>query len=155
MKRSFAYVIVLVIVIVAVGFWLWSQKRPTGPLSSEPVNRVVDIDPAVLPEGFPADVPLEQDAKVVSNYTATSPYGEVQSSRTFESVKSIKENFDLYKAFIKDKKNGWTYLNEVNDPFDPDHKAIFAQNAQGTLSVNISSKADGGSIVDLSFVANK
>jgi hypothetical protein len=108
-----------------------------------------DVSP--FPE-FPADIPLEEGAHIVGNYTAVTPDGVSQVSVVFESSRSVQENFAFYRNFFA-QKGAWQFIGEV-PPGEPDtsHGAVFARNEKGALDVNISSTSFArASMVALSF----
>jgi len=65
-----------------------------------------EVDPSKLPDKFPADFPTEAGATVTQNYQATTPDGREQSTRTFQTAKSLDDNLKIYQDYFK--KNGWT-----------------------------------------------
>ncbi|RJP45620.1 hypothetical protein C4587_00515 [Candidatus Parcubacteria bacterium] len=131
---------------------LLAYLASTGRFSrTGPVNRVVEIPESSLPQGFPSDVPIEAGAKILKNYTATSPSGRVQATREFESSRSVGENFSLYRSFLS--QSGWKLLYELDDARSPSYKAVFGRNAAGVLNVSIrAGAAPDTSIVDVSFL---
>jgi hypothetical protein len=139
-----AVVIVFAVVVVVLR---WNSKQP----AEVPEVSVQQLSVLQIPQGFPTQVPIEAGASIVQNYTATMKDGRVQGTRAFESAKSVKQNFDLYKAYLSAKGNGWTITSELNDTAAPNHLALFAKNAVGTLGVDISKSAVGVTIVNVTF----
>ncbi|MDO8520548.1 MAG: hypothetical protein Q7S52_00345, partial [bacterium] len=87
-------------------------------------------------------------------YNATAHDGRVQATRSVVSSRSVDASFTFYKTFISAPGSDWTLLNEVYDPANPNHTALFARNADGILSINISAgPAAGTSVLDISFTA--
>ena len=152
MSKSEIGILILVVAVLA-GILFFLPFRPI-PKSA---NTITNVPTSQFPESFPANIPIDGYDKILSNYNAVSPDGKIQATRSFSSVKSVNENFIFYRTFLSTNGNGWNLINEVNDPSNPDHKALFAKNANGgILSVNIGGgRMAGTSIVDLSFVATK
>lgn len=149
-KKELATVIVGIAILAAV----IAIARLYHPKLKLPALNVQNVPLYSFPNKFPVSVPVEEGAIVVSNYNATSPDGKIQATRTFESKKSVDENFGFYKKFIADRNSGWVFLNEVNNGNQPGHKALFAKSGFGTLSVNISARgAPAASLVEISFLA--
>ena len=112
-------IIALALIVVAVAsFFLLKPKlvpEPEGPgpvaTSSEPV--IVQAAEGQLPEGFPADLPLNGKASIAQSYTATYPDSAVkQWTAIFESSKTKAENYAFYTKWAQD--NGWPILSKEN-----------------------------------------
>ena len=145
-------VMLVIVALILAGILLLIPFRAATP---QPPNVITDVPESQFPDFFPS-VPIEGYAKVVANYNAEAPDGRVQATRTVTSRKSVAENFALYETFIAAPENGWTLLNKVDIPSDPDHKALFAKGTEGILSVNISAGAgEGASVLTISFVTAK
>ncbi len=70
--------------------------------------------------------------------------------------KTVAENYDFYKSFLEDPKNGWTLLEAVVDDTDPNIRFLAARNSHGVATINISRNISGGeAIVEISFVVKK
>jgi hypothetical protein len=122
-----------------------------APKPASPGNTVKNLPTFSFSEKFPTGVPIEAGAIIARNYNPTSPDGKTQATRSFDSRKSLGGHFALYEAFIMDRKSGWTYLNEVNDPA---HKALFASGANGILNINIlAGSASRKAVVEISFLS--
>ncbi len=96
---------------------------------------------------FPEDVPIENGAKITQNYNATSPDGRFQATRTFETTKTLDENFKIYLGYFE--KNNW----EINASLDQEnYKMIYAYKDRGFMQISMSSNAVSGiKVVDISF----
>lgn len=112
---------------------------------------ILDIDMARLPEHFPA-VPMNEVSRVISNFNAKISDGRTQATRVFEARDGFEESYKLYKDFLAGAGNGWTILSEAGS--GSAHRAIFAKNSEGILTVNIRGQ-ENSSIVDLSFTTLK
>ena len=151
MRREVLIIIVFVL-IALVGLALFFTLKNGPGTNNGSQTTIIPVDNGKVPDYFPA-IPISSDVKIVNNYNATSPDGRVQATRTFENRKSVAENFDFYKNYLTAPQNGWTLLSEVNNSADPNHKAIFAKNADGILTINISAgQTPGTSLVDASFL---
>jgi hypothetical protein len=151
-------IIVLVVVLaVALGFKAWwgSRSKTKAPAAgnnqqqTQQANapKVEKVEDSKLPTGFPADFPLEKDAKIDQNFNVTAD-GKTQATRKFISQKSLKENFDFYKDWLT--KNGWTIITTLDIA---EIKSIGA--TKGSNSVNISISTDPVSkkaAVDISYL---
>lgn len=76
-----------------------------GGATNEPQKTDFGI---ALPTDFPTDIPLEKGASVEQSYSLNYA-GQKQLTITFLSIKTVKENYSLYEAFLKDQK--WTISN--------------------------------------------
>jgi hypothetical protein len=72
----------------------------------EPIKREFGTS---TPEGFPVDIPIEKDAKVTQSYSLDYT-GQKQLTFVFESKKTVKENYTLYKDFLK---KTWGIVNDT------------------------------------------
>lgn len=158
-QRAITLTILFAIVIAAA--FVFHTLSPHAPAPSAPVthppvaqtpignpNTVTKVDLNNLPQGFPATVPLFVPAKVLDNYIAVGPNGKTQVTRTYVSLNSVDKAFSDYRIYLTNSKNGWTLLSPLSA--DPNHKAIFAKNANGILTINISAKG-AGSVVEIDF----
>lgn len=144
--------ITLIIVAVAaviggIAFFMQRSAAPTP--ASVPQAGVTAVPVAHAPESFP-NIPLDPSATVLQNYTARAADGRVQATRAVQTVASVLSNFAYYKRYLQNASNGWTFMGELNAASDPNHRALFAKNASGTLTIVISAKGSG-SVVDVSF----
>lgn len=149
-KKFLGFGVVIVLVIIAI-FWL-IKVEVSSPVPTPIPNKIENVPVGQAPREFPAQLPIESGAKIISNYNATSPDGRLQATRVFASTKSVQANYDLYNNYLT--KNGWKILGVANDPVKPDQKAIFAQSSTGVLTVTMY-KSTTGSTVDLSFLPVK
>ncbi len=108
--------IVLVSIILVVYFYSTSKKQAPAPITAPVVVAPVNIPEPVktdfgekLPVDFPTNIPIEKGAKVNQSYSLDYT-GQEQLTIVFPSVKTIKQNYDLYTAFLK--KDGWTVSNK-------------------------------------------
>ena len=147
-------IILLIVIVVLAGILIILPFRMMQ--KPAPQSAITNVDTSRLPDSFPANVPIDAVIKIESNFNATGSDGRVQATRTVVSSRSVDGNFAFYKTFITASGSGWTLVNEVNDPASPNHKALFARNTDGIMSINISAgKTPGTSILDVSFTAFK
>lgn len=95
------------------------NKRPSNlsAENQEPPEAVVgktNVDFSKLPERFPTNIPMESGAKLTQNYNATTPTGQFQATRTFETKQTLVANQTLYTDFLK--KDGWAIKGTTDNP---------------------------------------
>lgn len=101
------FVLVLAVVVISfatliyvyntTGFY---HKQEAKPQTQEEKLVKKDVPTNIVPNNFPADVPIEQGAKITQNYNATTSDGRFQATRAFETSKAMKDNITLYKDFL-------------------------------------------------------
>ncbi len=111
-KEIVVGVIVLVAIILSVYFYSTTKKQASAPVVVAPVSspepKKTDFGNKA-PDDFPSNIPVEQGAKITQGYSLEYP-GQKQLTIVFSSTKTIKQNYDLYAAFLK--KDGWTISNK-------------------------------------------
>jgi len=131
-----AIVVLAVIAIVLAVVAYKSSKKTTVPPTVLPNVKKTDIDPKILPANFPTNIPLEKGAVVTQNYTAESIDGHYQSTRAFESKKTVAANDKIYSDFFT--KDDW----KVVHTFDQDlYKVIVATKGNQYVQVSIQENA--------------
>ena len=141
------WVIVLVLAVIAAAVFGALEYRKRGATPKQGTNYVA-IEK--LPERFPSDFPVEAGAKILSNYNYEKD-GVFQSTRQFESQKTLAENYEIYKEYLG--SNGWTVNSNMNLATS---KFLLAIKDGSTVSINISANSfTGQNVVDISFVFNK
>jgi hypothetical protein len=103
-KRSYIIFAAVCVVIVIGAAWLILSSRKSHPAA--PTSVMADVTASQLPQGFPANLPIEPGATLTQNYTTTNPAGNLLAVREFVSKKTMAENFALYKNFLI--TNGWS-----------------------------------------------
>ena len=117
------YYLVGAIIIVAAIFFVWkkgyiskltrsTEKQPETQSQTQTeasretlkVNRI-DVDNASIPDKLPKDLPNESGAKITQNFTATTEDGRFQSTRVYETAKSLDENATIFSEYLK--THGW------------------------------------------------
>lgn len=165
-KKTSVVIVILIVVAVLVGLWAQNRAKPkagqmagqnnstgaqtnsqTRPdLSIEPA-KITQVDKAKLPEGFPADFPMEKDAQIVSNYNSTKD-GTTQSTREFISKKTLAENYKLYSDYLT--KNGWNILNKSDTQA---LKSLYAKKDNASVTINMNQNpTTKANLVEVSFL---
>jgi len=158
-KKTLLTVIVVVLVAAAVYFLfikgdggLIGQKisQNARPKPSFEVTKT-DVSPSEKPSGFPASVSIEKGATITQNYEADTTDGRHQSTRVFESSKTVAQNYKIYMDSLS--QNGWTIKNKLQTD---NLASIFASKQGFDLSVTISKNSITGKVtVSLSAVTTK
>jgi hypothetical protein len=141
-KVIWLFVGIGVIAIAAITAAYYGQMQNRASLLSkktpQPKYEVTrqDVSSSKLPDKFPADFPVEAGANITQNYQATTPDGRQQSTRTFETAKSLDDNLKIYQDYFK--KNGWT----VNSTQKGDnYRSILASKGDLLIQVAIDENA--------------
>ena len=119
-------VIVLVILVVVAAGIVWYSQSRTQPQTQQPPasGQTADQLPQIkktevptnkLPDGFPADIPLEAGASITQNYNAEGT-GLVQATRVWTTQQTLDASFLVYTKFFNNAKNGWKVLTTLNQP---------------------------------------
>ena len=141
-KVLWLFVIVgAIAVIAALIVALTATKRP----GQKTANSNANLPPAPqvkkevvannqLPDLFPADFPMEANAKIVQNFNGTDSSGKfLQATRTFVTAKTLDQNFTIYQSYFQ--KNGWTITTSSNLPM---LKSLTATKGKVQISVTMS-----------------
>jgi hypothetical protein len=115
-----AAIIVLAAAAVLGGFYYSKNRQEqnvsnnTNSAEPKPEQQVVkkDLKPDEVPEKFPTNIPIEKDAPIVQNFSATTAT-HIQATRSFVSKLPIEANLKLYTDYLV--KNGYTV-----SPFNTD-----------------------------------
>lgn len=135
-KAKTLTIIVVIVLVLGVGFLLINglSKVDNTPEvveidNTEPINGV-----SQAPEGFPADIPIEQSNILESVTTNYPELGARQLSLTYESSQTVDEKYAEYKNYLTNAG----YIVTEGDASSP-VKAVFGTNDTANLSVVISS----------------
>lgn len=146
-------ILVFALLIAAALVWLlvsdknYFKSRDQDQRVPDKITRT-EVPADQVPEGFPSEVPIEAGAKITQNFEADLSSGSHQSTRAFESKKTVAQNYALYTDFLT--KNGWAITAKSESA---DLSSIFAEKNDSQLAVNISrNKLTSVVTVDLSFV---
>ena len=118
---------IILVVLIGVGGYFYYKMffAPTLPETVQEAPKEYSrtsekFDSSILPQGLPEDLPVEEGGVVVSNEIVkiSNPYGkeEEQVVRSYLSTKTIKENVEIYKNYIVNKK--WILSGEVEPSKD-------------------------------------
>jgi hypothetical protein len=106
-------------------------------------NSVAD---SVLPEGFPSNIPLENGANILVNYSGIDRENRFQATRAFESKNTIDRNVQIYKEYFE--REGYQKVElKINEP---KRKALVADKGEWYALVVVSDLNDKR-IVEISF----
>ncbi len=125
---------IAVLVIGALAYQSYMVQQSSEPKTEAPVFTRTEVNSNTLPEKFPADFPLEKNAQVLSNYTATGQ-GIFQSTRQFQSKKTIDENFKIYNDYLT--QNKWVVESILNNSKIPDTKSISAVKGPAHVTITL------------------
>ncbi|MCF7857215.1 MAG: hypothetical protein K9M10_01890 [Candidatus Pacebacteria bacterium] len=83
------------------------------------------------PTDFPTDVPIESGMSLIESYSLEYP-DRLQLSITFDSAKSVKENYDIYKDFLYE--NAW----ELSNAYENNQSSLlYSTNGEDYMVINI------------------
>lgn len=144
MNKYIAIGLAVLLVIVGVVYWFFVKPVKTVPVNQASQNQIKekkeivkkDVAPDVVPERFPANIPIESGAKITQNYNATAPDGRFQATRVFATSLTLAQNLKIYRDFLV--KDGWkieTTLDMEN------YKMILGSKANAQLQVSIDNNA--------------
>jgi hypothetical protein len=142
-------VIAIVAVGVAIVVGLLSKQQTTSDKSTKSGEFTVnkkDVAITKLPDKFPADLPMEKEAKVLQNYTSTTAAGGYQATREFETKKTLAENVKIYTDYLK--KSGWTMGTGIDKT---DFKVVSATKEDLSLQVTVQSLPSNVNTVTISL----
>ncbi|MDQ3018340.1 MAG: hypothetical protein M3Q64_00495 [bacterium] len=135
--------IVIILIIAIIGAYLsairqsrqQSGARNNGENGQNETRGLVqkkEVEASQAPEKFPANVPIERDAKITQNYNATTPDGRFQATRVFETNQTLAANLKLYSDFLKN--DGWQILATVDQP---NFKMVMGSKGKQHLQIQI------------------
>lgn len=124
--------IILIVILFVVSYKAVDKIRDANKIKEIQVT-TTPVDPKKLPEGFLSSVPIEKGAKITQNYNAVSEDGRVQATRTFETKKSLIENFKIYEDYLKN--NDWQIDSTVDQT---SFKMLFGKKDGSTLQISMS-----------------
>lgn len=142
-KRQWIPIIIAVFAIAVVVFLVVRYRQ-----SQELVVTSYPVETTATPTLFPAGLPLEENVPILENYSATASDGRLQSTRIFETLKSLEENSAIYQEYFV--TDGWTitaYKNEEN------YKALLAKKGGSSAQVVMNQDAEGIRTVQVSILA--
>lgn len=105
-KAIWVFVAIGLIAILTAGISIWYASKYNSDDKDQvkaPEVKKTIVEAEAIPPRFPAGIPLEKDAKIIQNFSITTPGGGFQSSRTFETQRSLDENFALYNQYFNNR----------------------------------------------------
>jgi len=134
-----------ILALTVVSYYFFAAQSP--PLGTPQNPEKTDFFGSVPPD-FPANIPLEEGAKVEQSYSLD--YGaQKQLTYVFDSKKTSKENYSLYADFFE--SDDWGVLNTHEGETV---SALYASKDNFDINVTISKSVSGNTQVSIS-VANK
>ncbi len=95
--------------------WILVKVNDKGSSKRAPEQlELTDLKQNRLPEKFPSNIPLENNANITQNFNAVTPEGLFQATRAFVTAKSLEENLRIYTDYMD--KNEWQIQNTINEP---------------------------------------
>lgn len=111
-----------------------------------PTPQITQTPEGEIPEGFP-NIPLNGKKELTNSYTLKYPdTDQDQKVIDFTSSKSVKENFDFYKAWAG--KNGWNILHQFDNP---EVSRVIIEKDGRPLNITIQKDAEASSKVNMSW----
>ncbi len=135
MVGAFLAVGLLVVAIAVIGA-LSGKKQATdksqgdGLVQATTTRKVVED--SKLPDKFPANIPQESGAVILQNDVQTSINGRFQATRSYETSKTLAENYQIYQTYFQ--QNGWKITTSTNEAA---YKSITATKGDLSLQVNL------------------
>lgn len=140
--------ILLIILVLAFLFKMYLSKNHTKtPDATVEAQRQAeaqvrldhkDFPETTLPDGMPADVPVELGGKVIHNYTVTSPDGRSQATRVYETIKTDTEVIDIFNKWFE--VSGWKVVNKSDQD---GAKMVAVTKGNQIMQVAVKPAADG------------
>lgn len=141
-------IIILVAVLAAAAGGLAIIKKSAKPKAPAQSSQQTSA-PKLNPEDFslktlsvgqiPAQLlalpkfPWEEGAVVLNSFEVLNkPTGRLQSTRSWVTKKTLKQNYDLYKKYLKD--NGWTL---AADEIKGDYFSLISNKGQDRLDITM------------------
>ena len=144
-------VIVLIVLAICLAVWRIGSVQKTATETTV----VSNVSSDQIPVGFPPNIPIEQQALVMSNFNATTQNGQLQSTRSFKSFKAASDNIALYTDFLAKSANGWGLVASSTD--SSGDKTMVARNSGGLLTIRVSPippQPMPASLVEITYVSN-
>jgi hypothetical protein len=148
-NKKYLVVVLLVILVIVVLALAWKSSKQNAGTGAKPVANsqnsqtqtpkapsplalsAATVPSAQIPAGMPANLPFENNAKILSNFTIKNPdTGKTQATRTYVSQKTIDENFAIYQKYLQD--NGWTITSSLSKP-----SVKSLDSAKGATNLNV------------------
>lgn len=118
--------------IVAMFIETTPQTQPVEHKEKAAIEKV-DLKSNILPKGLPENLPLEKNARITQNFTATAKDGTFQATRGYETAKTLSENLSVYTKYLQD--NGWDVSSTINNA---NYKKVSGSKGMSNLQVSMS-----------------
>lgn len=122
----------VLLALVAVGvYFLTSKYNPhKGAKNIESGIIRTDLPTGEVPSGFIADLPIEEGAQLLQNFSASAPDGSTQATQVYTTTKSPSENLKIFSDYMQ--KHGWSIGAQEDKP---KYKMLFG--VKGSLRLQI------------------
>jgi hypothetical protein len=133
--KNIALIIVVLVILSAIAALVASKvmKPGTDKTDTKPLEvSKTSVPTDKIPGSLPADLPIEKNAKVLQNFSATVSNGANQSTRSYETQKSLAENLKIYSDFLKSK--GWDITATVDKQ---SYKMVAARKGNDSMQVEM------------------
>ena len=81
------------------------SNSENGRIVSAPNLSKTEVPVDRLPNNFPSNLPLESNVKITQNFLAKGVDGRLQSTRVYESARTVNDNFVVFGQYLK--QNNW------------------------------------------------
>jgi hypothetical protein len=138
-SRSLVILAISLVVLAVIGYLAY-QRITRDRAAQPPVSQyeVTQIDKSKLPDRFPGDLPLPEDAVITQNESMIAPDGRFQETRAYTVSLPLSEERQRFATYFQEQ--GWT----VDDTKDLGTFAAFLAQRDGT-SMQVSLVARGSS----------
>ncbi len=148
---KFGVLIVVLLVLLFAAHEMGANKTKNTRSNQSAKVQKTDVDLDKKPESFPENIPLEAGANITQNLNATTPTGQFQATRVFETKKSLTENLTIYNEFLKSA--GWTTNSTIDTP---NHKVVIASLGKKSFQISIDqNKTTQIKTVSISYIENQ
>lgn len=152
LKLIAGLLVLTVLVIIGVMFFMQNneEQQPQATAPQQEGITKSDIPSDQVPSKIPANAPIENTPYVLHNYSVTTPEGQIQHTRTYQTEKTLAQNMKIFTDYLKAEK--W----EISNPIDQeDYKMVSGykgnQNLQFEMNVE---PVTGINTVTVSFTEN-
>lgn len=126
MNNSTKWFLGLFVGVVILVFSVWyiyviflpSRKTPDLGINVNPkptpAFTKTDLPENSLPDDMPRNLPFEEGAVVLQNYSVTTTDSRKQSTRSYLSKKSLAQNYKIYSDYLK--ANQWKVVASLDQP---------------------------------------
>lgn len=154
-------VLLAIIIIIALAYVGYSKypnifKKTNLPAEKSIVEKI-DLSKVEnlgkLPEGFPANIPVEKNNLIESVKITYTEQKSVLYSVSFNSARQSEELYAQYKSFLS-AKNGFVIDNQVKTV----ERMAFQATKTGTkdsLSITITPETQGTNLIQISYVSKQ